>query len=922
MKAKSLKFVFASLALALGVGLMPKGEDVYQQLNSPFQSALNSTGVSVDDFNLFKDDVGASLNNIQNGINGMQKSSKMSKNLNIAKAGIKIVSKVVVGALKATGVIKDPKAEALKAILGLMLQISQQVKEINNKLDAINEDLQEDFAEMGVQFAASAIRSDLIALQNFDSNALNNFITKLEININSMLNDFCANGNLGDGRESYSFDSALVIGMDNLTDKTITIDADYVEVAVAYVNQNYGKLNLDDPKDWFDQVLTKLLSNIIESGKFSACGLSEARQKRREYGYSDESFAGALSDAFYSYLLTEFFTNICKADSGNFVAELLSSYNNYCSTLNSLSSPVLCQYDIIQNAFDFQSDTNYLDSSGNQRNLILDIGNYYIYNVSQFASLALIAGLVSENCKTSVLTGIAETSRNTTSSILSKMKRFYKVDENGTPIDNYCYRTSCPVKVIDNFITTDADNFVVTDISTDKFDIVDLEGDKNGYSFGNLKVNKGDPGEIVGGQDLIFLSMMAKRFQKVGNFREYISGVLGKEVTTNLVTSFNKYENFNAKEWQTWMNAYQFGMPMDGRLAYNNPGEEAGLHHYQVMPAKADYKGDDYALSSNQFQVHQQFSGSYFDVDSGSVKEDEPLYSIAFYYEGHKHKDDIAVLSQSNVAGYKLSEPTIFNDDRFAGQIKDNVVYDDGNMVITSKTVDKGSDRTITTWDIKFNALVQSMVKDTSVTYGEWEPTKAPSTQYFDIGQAKSIQDTIDDYNEEHTSTSDKLLNFQDFNNDAKYWVSYDMSNYESDEEHDALYQYTKELSNLQTLDQKYKSGVSKFNDKFDKLNGKITIDDELSIDTVDEIVAKIKLLKEYGRDIKGFVEPDDTCSDYKLLANVNYQLGEELNLDGENKVIPNYYPSYVVEPVLSYKKGGETRNYELPIEVASILGT
>ncbi len=84
MKAKSLKFVFASLALALGVGLMPKGEDVYQQLNSPFQSALNSTGVSVDAFNLFKDDVGASLNNIQNGINGMQKSSKMSKNLNIA----------------------------------------------------------------------------------------------------------------------------------------------------------------------------------------------------------------------------------------------------------------------------------------------------------------------------------------------------------------------------------------------------------------------------------------------------------------------------------------------------------------------------------------------------------------------------------------------------------------------------------------------------------------------------------------------------------------------------------------------------------------------------------------------------------------------------------------------------------------------
>lgn len=936
MKTKFSKFAFASLALALGIGIMPKGQNLSTQSYNYLQNIQNNNvpnpidpdpAIAQLDLSLFTNTVGNSLDSIQNGIKGMQKSQKISKGLSIASFSFQLASKIIVGALKAAGVIKDPTTEYLKAILEIVQEINQQVKEINNKIDVLSGQLKKDFAKVGIEFAEQAIRTDLDILSNFDNNKLNTFVTKLQISINSMLNSFCDTG-VYDSKASYVFDAALVINMDNATNKNITLDANIVKNAVMTVNSESGRINLDDPQAWFDKVLYKVYATYLaDPEKFATSELEYAREQRRDYGYKDETFPKALSNGFYSYLLNEFFTKICKQDDGAFVADLLSSYNDYCAGLNSLSSPVSCQYDIIEHAFDFQGDTNYVDSYGNERSLILDIGNFYMYNVVKFASLALTAAVASGNCDTRTLNGIAEDSRITTNNILSKMKAKYRVDKDGNPMDNYCYRLSCPVKVVDNYITTgDDENFVKTDNTTDKFDTVDLDGDSKGYHFGTLVINKGDEGEMVGGEDLAYLSILANDFHGITNFKDYLSNILKKEVKTNIITSFDGVEDFAAKNKDHLMNVYQFGMPMDGRMAYQNPGESEGYEHYQMWINDSQYKGKDYSLTDEDFLVHQQVSGSYFDVTTGEIMEDESLYSMAFYYDKHSHKDDIGVFSQSYLAGGDFSEATTFNEDRFAGNVAGTVVYDDGNMVITAKEATESGSRTKTTWDIKFNALLQSVVKVTGDIYGEWEPTQAPSSPYFSSPQTMAIQKAIDNYNEDKPEAA-KLLPLDDFTNDAKYWIAYDSSEYDSEEERETLYDYAKELSNIQTLDNRYKADNSSFIEKFKAVNGgadEIVIDGGPSEDLINVITSRIHFLEEHGIDIKGFEYPDAHCHSYKLSATPRYQVGEELKIAGAaTDVVPSIYSSYVIMPSLSYTDGaGVAKRFELPIEVASILDT
>ena len=247
-----------------------------------------------------------------------------------------------------------------------------------------------------------------------------------------------------------------------------------------------------------------------------------------------DTCTAAAYEALNGTILTEF----ARSSTDNaYTLKVVNAFNSYAQALMRSPSPVELQYDIYKNSYVFQGDIEYVASDGEKRNLAMDVRDFYILELTEFALFAAgIADASGSWDSDKIMDKWAEAVCEITDDYL----RFYKT-ENGVPADNYSYQLGKVVGYttarVESSLTAESQSnvnytnevykgFTKTDwtISVDKKSIMNSTGvSRILFRYDELKKNPNVKKMFVNNTD---------------DFRSYMAYRTGKEIDENVLVSY------------------------------------------------------------------------------------------------------------------------------------------------------------------------------------------------------------------------------------------------------------------------------------------------------------------------------------------------------------------------------------------------
>ena len=815
----------------------------------------------------------------------------------------------------------------LNTIIDTLNEINAKVDTINNKVDEIASSIAEALAEIKSEFSELKIRDDLTAIRSFDKTIFEDYQDKLDVAINKQFFSF-SNYSTYKYQETYKIDQAYVLQIGNMTGEYISILGSDIKEAI----EESSPYDIDYQKEWLKEVAQKILTKYIENPDFV-----NLLNKRRSYGFTDDTFLDSLANGLYVYLRNEFKTTVFQGgELADYVANLITDFKEYCRKLSDpLDSPLLRQYDILQNTFCFQKDTYYLDSEGERRNIGVDIGYAYLLNLVRFANFTFEVSQISQSVTSEKISEISEDLLNTVKHLISLMRGFYKVDEEGHPYDNYCYATKCPVVVGNNNLSSSKENFITVEIRDNK---IDLEGDESGYAIGDLVIKEDQINKIrLDENQIAYLSVMSNKMPSLiegthFSFKEHLDDVFNEEFD-NIYLSSGQASNFDLSDGYL-MNSYAFAQNKNNDVYHNAPDEL--IDKNQIYVNKTGYNNVD-ALQDKYFNYHQEIRGDYFDLNSGKVMKDESLYSSAMYYEPNTNYDDIGFFSSSKVMGVD-NEATVNTTDLWGGEKNAVPFYDSvATMKIETQQKMSGGEK-ISKYAIEYDYNFKSLNLLTNVKYGQLKLNNSPFEVGFSSEDYQNLNEAIDRANSLLGLTGDnKIPVYNKNSNDSPYWIGYDLSATSEEAAMYKQYLYDRFInpgkeSNLVETYNYYKNFSNAANDAYrdviDKpYKGKpyVKIDlNEIELEaSVNTVLTGIKVMEELGLDTKGFIMPSEDATDFTLLAALKPQTSRRLYIDEYfDAVYAPHKDGFIVMPVLAYTENEEEKFFELPSMLSQLLQT
>lgn len=895
MKKTFTKITLAVLSFAMFTSTIPL--TVFPGFQQP-QAAQ-----AVDDpFLLVGEEVGKLLGSVD------KKTSKISRSCNLQTIGT--VASLSIGILQLFDVVPNRRAALYKGLMTEIYKIEAQLLLINNKLDQMMNFLDNKFREIGLEFAKQTILNDINIIKSYDLHLLDNYLTQLNTTMNSKYVAYTKS-------ETYPYRD-LVVSADYLfknadPDYTIKIYKEDIKSAV----QNAGKLDIDNPSEWFLSVFGDVYDNYLGNEKYISSGLAGLYSTVSEYGVGESTFKELFCEGVFNYIvINDFFASICQDSTGSstYVAGLINTFNHQCDLLNSPTSPFVAQFDIIKNAFGFQADTYYIDEEGNKKNYILESGKAYITTIVQLALFTLTAAKFSGLVQNSVIDQIVKTCRTTTDNIMSQMKSYYKVDLAGKPYDSYSYKLGCPIKVDEltykgsysmEYVNVKVDNNLKpTEIIGNKIDMH--------FYYTDLPKFYAPKGTYLSSDELKYLNATSTYFLGSPSFRTYLENATGHKITRGAITN-NK--NWRDADWvkdadfikkDIVMNTYQFINPT-GYLYKNNNG-------YQPYQVKLNDMGYNHPkLKADSFWDQKELIGSYYNLDTGKSAEETTLFALSAFNEDYKYFDEIGYLWYDGING-----PSFYNPERKTGIFDRDtgynniLLYQDNMVTIYDHYYHRDGNTAHIDYLINFHYAASCLIKLPNAAYGVWSPEESEirKSQYFTNDEINEINGIIDKMNIK-LSQDKQLLPFEGESNDANYWIQFDKAL--NDLEREEVIKYASSEDNLIALNETYKSLVPVFNDVNERLTdepaypeySKTAVKLDVPQSDIDIIIEKMHELIDSGEYKEEFIFPGADSTDLELLGNLRIQLGEELYIEN-GEVKSKYIPTMILDGILTY-----TRNHD-----------
>ncbi|MCQ2796434.1 MAG: hypothetical protein MJ213_03925 [Bacilli bacterium] len=840
-----------------------------------------------------------------------------------------MILKVVKFAIKIIGIAKgssdkDELTSLIQDIVTSIAEIYQKVNVINQKMNDIKQTLTTEFADIRSQFSETKIRKDLDIINKFDVNAYDKYDTQLTSLLNGVFKRLSDPDNTP-YQEQYKFDMSYLLEFEDNTGYYISIDGDDVENAFIDTKTS-NPFDVNDVKGWFNRYATHLFNKYLSTDK-EGTGLNRALTRRRELGFTDDTFIDAFANGFYQYLRLAYSQLIFRQsnDYATYIAQIISKFNSYCDPFSKPVSPLLCQYDIFANLFCFQGDTYYYNQFNERRSLVLDIGYAYMYKLLQFGNFVEEAAILSGFVTNDQIHEIENTLSTTLNNITSLMQSFYKVDVNGVPLDNYCYSTGCPIEVVKNNIYTNKPTTLEVEKTSGK---IDLEGDLKSVVFGDIMVNEVNKETRLNGDEIAYLSILQGKMPILDanegdarpTFNEYLNKTFNTEITSNLAVSFDNPRNVTDKNGYIY-NAYSFGDPtnpdMKGGMFYNNVRE--GLDPRLFIMGDSGYNGKD-ELDDDHLSKISEVRGDYFDLTTNKMVYDDSLFSYAFYYKGNKNWDDIGYFSSQKIAG-KNNTISTFNTTCYPSV--GDVVFKD--QATTIKTVNRDGDAR--TYEITTNYDVFALNK-VNVEYGKVKLDDFPFTSNFTNAEVGTVNSAISDINKKYNLQGDDSIKpIKKNNNDNDYNFIFDKLG-----DPDNYSEYMNAIcsdDNLLTLHDVYDRLNSTCESHFKAINPDTYqdskyFDSEISGEDLDKCVENIKLymqtMVDLGFETGGYIRPGPYATDFKIMYRVAPQINEVLSSNHNGEIECKIYPTYTLKPALSFVEGGSRLYGDLPCQTYSLI--
>ncbi|MCQ2427804.1 MAG: hypothetical protein MJ137_05320, partial [Clostridia bacterium] len=523
--------------------------------------------------------------------------------------------------LKMIGVVKDRNAAALKGIMQQMTVISEQITEMDKKIDRLTEKMDEFRAS--AEFNARTEKAILFetAWKDFEFRYMEDGMDKLITHYNSMmlkgLQLWCQNeGNTrsangmdntsiclcyekadGDYKLIYTTQNGLPDSASEDT-RVLVLDGSVLPQSISWNVNTYR-----------DSIKKAIVSRLKEKDVLAALQVRNFPELVSDTEPDENLLSQIAEDAIN--LLTYRITACQVNEDPEFALQVLSQFSNYCSHLVGTNDGVdaIAKVMFLTHAFEYQIKDDYTDFM-NQMTVKSGVYGSFVLNVlgmSDFITDAEKSSALDLYCN----------------AILSIEK---KKTEGLTGSDRYCYVTNQYLYFGSISFTESAEIKVKHRGSVRGYENYSAKDTEIAIRYG-LTNNKGNVSQLIGDSDAILLGYYLGSNQiKIGF--DFLNDHLGNDALRDYgatVVSLNGTQSFPTNNGTSLAVTNVIGSYFDGKSTTK----------LNSLPSGAD---------TDDLVYRKMMTGSLMNTSTGNVSANTVLSAIAVYGESHWYweKDEAA----------------------------------------------------------------------------------------------------------------------------------------------------------------------------------------------------------------------------------------------------------------------------------------